>query len=113
MPIAYRDIRDTLRWSVANFGKEAARRYEALIRQALHDIAADPERPGSSARPDLAPSLRTYHISFSRDRARTSTASVKHARHIVVYRRRGTLLQILRILHDARDLEPLIPPDVS
>ena len=52
-------------------------------------------------------------MSLSRERARTSTESVKHARHIVLYRRRDTTVQILRILHDSRDVARLIPPDLS
>jgi toxin ParE1/3/4 len=46
-PAAQRDIQRALKWSEENFGKQAALRYRALLKQALRDIEADPERPGS------------------------------------------------------------------
>jgi hypothetical protein len=40
-----------------------------LLKQALMDIGADPERPGSKERPDiLVRGARTYHLEFSRNR---------------------------------------------
>lgn len=41
---AQRDIKAILNWSRKEFGEAAAVRYNALIKQALRDIAADPER---------------------------------------------------------------------
>ena len=69
-PAALQDVRDALRWSEQKFGETAAARYRALIKQAVRDIGTDPERPGSSQRPELmAEGARTYHISLSRTRA--------------------------------------------
>lgn len=42
-----------MEWTVQEFGVRAARRYDALIKQPLKDIAADPERPGSKKRPEI------------------------------------------------------------
>jgi len=50
---ARRDIAAILKRSLREFGMEASLRYRALIRQALLDIEADHERPGSIARPEL------------------------------------------------------------
>jgi plasmid stabilization system protein ParE len=47
---AQRDIKAILNWSRKEFGEAAAERYQALIKQALNDIGADPERPGSMER---------------------------------------------------------------
>jgi plasmid stabilization system protein ParE len=47
------DIVEILAWSESQFGGVARRRYERLIVTALIDIAADPVRPGSLARPEL------------------------------------------------------------
>ena len=41
------DIRDVLIWSRDKFGERAAARYRDLLKQAIRDIAADPERSGS------------------------------------------------------------------
>lgn len=47
---AQRDVKTILNWSRKKFGEAAAARYKALIKQALRDIGADPERPGSTER---------------------------------------------------------------
>jgi toxin ParE1/3/4 len=98
--------------SQERFGERAAARYRDLLKQALRDIAADPERPGSKERPDLARGVRTYHLFFSRDRARGDLGVVKKPRHFLVYRRRGeAVIDVVRVLHDARDLERHLPEE--
>ena len=110
-PSARRDIREALQWSEDRFGTRAAARYRALLKQALRDIASDPERPGSTERPELSSGARTYHLRFSRERARAGGV-VKNPRHFLLYRRRdeGTI-EVARILHDARDLERHLPEE--
>ncbi len=86
-------------------------RYEALILQAMRDIAVDPERPGTAARPDLmVEGVRTYHLSFSRMRA--SEPRVRTPRHLLIYRRdpTGTIV-VARVLHDSRDLARHLPAE--
>lgn len=97
-------------WSQERFGERAAARYRDLLKRALHDIAADAERPGSRERPELGRGIRTYHLFFSRDRARVPQGAVKRPRHFLIYRRRGKdVLDVVRILHDARELERHLP----
>lgn len=108
-PSAWNDIREALLWSRERFGENAAERYRALIQQALRDIAADPDRPGSANRADLARGIRTYHLFFSRDRARGPAGAVKKPRHFLIYRRRENRIDILRVLHEARDLDRHLP----
>lgn len=111
-PAARSDIREALMCSQERFGERAAARYRDLLKQALRDIAADPERPGSKERPDLARGVRTYHLFFSRDRARGDLGVVKKPRHFLVYRRRGeAVIDVVRVLHDARDLERHLPEE--
>jgi toxin ParE1/3/4 len=99
-----------LKWSEEQFGKQAAVRYRVLIKQALLDIEADPERPGSVERPEIMiAGARTYHLNFSRHRV-AGPGSVKVPRHFLVYRRTRTgVIEVARILHDARDLERQLP----
>jgi toxin ParE1/3/4 len=108
---ARRDIVAIVKRSLQEFGKAACLRYTALIRQALLDIAADPQRPGSSGRPEvMADGARTYHISHSR--ARVSGSRVKEPRHFLLYRcREDGLIEVARILHDSRDLERHLPEE--
>jgi toxin ParE1/3/4 len=109
-PSARTDIREVLLWSQERFGQRAAMRYRDLLKQALRDIAADPNRPGSRERPELARGVRTYHLFFSRDRARSGLGVVQRPRHFVVYRHRGEdTIDIIRVLHDAREVERHLP----
>jgi len=110
-PSARSDIREVLIWSQERFGEQAAERYRGLLKEALRDIAADPQRPGSRERPDLARCVRTYHLYFSRERAGGDLGIVKKPRHFLVYRQRGDVIEVMRVLHDARDLERHLPEE--
>jgi toxin ParE1/3/4 len=100
---ARRDIAAIMHWSLHEFGEDAALRYETLIFQAFRDIAENPERPGAQQRPELAQGVLAYHLRHSRERTRTRT--VRTPRHFVIYRRQDSIIEILRLLHDARELE--------
>mgnify|MGYP001182389650 CR=1 FL=1 len=67
---AVRDIEDVLGYTLAQFGEQKHEQYKWLIRQALLDIAADPNRPPARRRPELHPDARTFHISRRGMRAR-------------------------------------------
>jgi toxin ParE1/3/4 len=110
---ARRDIKAILKRSFREFGEAAARRYEALILQALRDLADDPERPGSQERPEImVKGARTYHLTYSRGRVKGRT--VGNPRHLLLYRRAGEqVLEIARILHDAQDLQRHLPESSS
>lgn len=108
---ASQDVRKILKWTEEKFGKRAQERYTELLLQALRDIEADPERPGSKEWPDiLAIGTRTYHLSFSRSRA--NGQAVKEPRHFILYRlRKDGGIEVGRILHDGRDLQRHLPED--
>ncbi|MDP3747810.1 MAG: type II toxin-antitoxin system RelE/ParE family toxin [Phenylobacterium sp.] len=100
------DIVEILAWSETQFGGAARRRYERLIVAALIDIATDPIRPGSIARPELGPDVRSWHLRSSRERARDSDGVVQRPRHFLIYRRvDAALIAIGRVLHDSMELE--------
>lgn len=107
---AKRDIAAILDWSLQEFGEDAAARYDALIRQALLDIRPNPERPGAQYRKELAEGVLVYHLRHSRERARTRLGTVRNPRHFVIYRLRGQAVEILRLLHDAREIQRHLPP---
>jgi toxin ParE1/3/4 len=109
-PAVRSDIRAALMWSQERFGQRAALRYRELLKQALRDLASDAERPGSKERPDLARGVRTYHLYFSRDRAGGVVGVAGRPRHFLIYRQRGgDGIEVLRLLHDVRDLERHLP----
>jgi len=108
---ARRDIAAILKRSIREFGPAASLRYRALIRQALVDIEADPERIGSKERPEIMiEGARTYHLQLSRSRVNGPT--VKEPRHFLLYRRRSDgVLEIARVLDEARDFQRHLPED--
>ena len=103
-PAAQHDIENALAWSRERFGARAAIRYRSLIKQAIRDVATDPERAGSRKRPELGPRIWSYHLQFT-------NSAVKRPRHFLIYRRDKTRLELIRLLHDSRDLEQHLPPD--
>ena len=105
-PEGRRDLRLALKRSQKKFGEDAAFRYRRLIGQAVRDIEGDPFRPGSSDEKGARAGMRSYHVSFSRQRARTARGIVQNPRHLIVYQIRDecTIL-VLRILHDQQDLQ--------
>jgi toxin ParE1/3/4 len=107
---AQTDIVDILTWTHTGFGEAARRRYEALLVTAFRDIAENPERLGSQARPELGEGVRSWHLRSSRDHARTDEGAVRRPRHFIIYRTDGTTtITIGRILHDAMELERHLP----
>src|SRR5690349_19673458 len=105
-PAALLDIEAILAWTHKEFGEKARLRYEALLIRAMIDIASDPDRPGSSRRPELGASAyaRTYHLYFSRKNVTRGIGRVKRPRHFILYRTQsdGTV-EIGRVLHDSLD----------
>lgn len=106
------DIISVLAWTESHFGDVARRRYEMLLVTALRDVAADPERLGSAARPELGPGVRSYHLFHSRERSRTDDGVVHRPRHFLLYRvTNPDVIGIGRVLHDAMEIERHLPPD--
>jgi toxin ParE1/3/4 len=111
-PGAQRDVIGILAWSEERFGASARARYEQLIETAIRDVAIDPERPGSRARPELGPGIGAYHLSFSRQRARGPGGIIRTPRHLLIYRLLSdTELEIVRVLHDAMELGQHLPDE--
>lgn len=108
------DIRDLLAYSQSRFGTLARERYERLLISGLRDLATDPMRAGSLARPELGKKVRSYHLRHSRDRARHEHGIVVRPRHLILYRlATADLIDIGRVLHDAMEMERHLPADYS
>ncbi len=78
-----------------------------LISRAIKEIGSAPLRPGSNPEDEISPGVRTYHIRLSRDRARSTLGIVRNPRHVLVYRVHEELVELLRVVHDAQDLDEL------
>ena len=98
------DVINLLAWTHEQFGEAARLRYQRLIVAALRDVATQPDRPGSIARPELGAGVRSWHLRLSRDRAATGAEAVRRPRHFLIYRLEPALLVVGRVLHDAMEL---------
>ena len=99
-PAARADIAAALRHSRATFGPAARARYARLVSLALSHLVDDPARVGVRMIDD---DLRSYHLkSTARYLARAERVS--KPRHLIVFRRDGDTLLVVRVLDDRMDL---------
>lgn len=76
------------------------------------DLAADPRRHGTIERIDLGPGIWSYHLRYSRDRARRETGIVHRPRHLILFRQlQPTTVGVGRILHEVMDQPRHLPDD--
>ncbi|UUO06689.1 type II toxin-antitoxin system RelE/ParE family toxin [Blastopirellula sp. J2-11] len=110
--IAEQDIEAILRWTQEQFGEQGRLRYEALLIEAILDIADDPERTGVRLRPELWPGAFSYHLYFSRNHIASTIERIRRPRHFLLCRYAETGdLEIARVLHDSMDLDRHLPWD--
>ena len=99
---AEKDFRRILKHTADTFGARQAAIYKATLIDAVAALESGPDVPGSAARDEILPRLRSLHV------ARQG----RRGRHFVMYRATsGQVIEVLRILHDAMDLARHIPPD--
>lgn len=98
------DFEEILRWTVDQFGEAQARIYAGTISAALNDLAAGPTIVGARERDDILKGIFTLHV------ARKG----RKGRHFVMFRvgcaPDREVIEVLRILHDAMDLQRHLPP---
>jgi len=99
-PAARADIRFILRSSQRRFGVRAQRDYSALIDRALALLCENPRRPGV-APTDMVEGAFLFHLRHARQRGRAP----KPPRHIIVFDYDDAALTVLRVLHDAMNIE--------
>ena len=98
------DYREILRWTLAHFGQRQARVYADTLAAALKDLSAGPTILGARVRSDIGPGILTLHV------ARNG----RKGRHFVLFRavdvEGQTSIDVLRLLHDAMNLQRHLPP---
>lgn len=62
---AERDIRNILRETLQMFGPLQVRAYAGIIEHGIALVADEPSRPGSVAREELAPGVRSLHLDIA------------------------------------------------
>jgi toxin ParE1/3/4 len=111
-PKARSDIASILAWTNENFGPQILKRYAKLIATAIEEVAADPELPGSSHRPEIVERCRTYHLFFSRKSAGRAGRRIRRPRHFLLYRvTESNVVEIGRVLHDSMELHAHLPDE--
>ena len=99
--VAEVDFANILKWTTENFGARQAAIYRDTLVQAIGELAKGPDVPGSRARNEIMPGLRTLHV------ARRG----RRGRHFLLYRAvEGRFIDIGRILHVLLDLKRHVPP---
>ncbi len=107
---ALADVDAILEWSEFRFGGDGRDGYEALISAAFNGIIEDPKLPGSHEREDLGRSVQIVHLRTCRDEVKPGARRIAKPRHLVIYRCEGTVVQVVRLLHDAMDISSQIIP---
>ena len=97
------DLEGILRWTVARFGEAQARIYAEAVAAALNDLLGGPTVAGATKRNDILKGLFTLHV------ARKG----RKGRHFVMFRvvraPNHDVIEVLRLLHDAMDLQRHLP----
>ncbi|MBI2800677.1 MAG: type II toxin-antitoxin system RelE/ParE family toxin [Gammaproteobacteria bacterium] len=97
------DFEEILRWTVAQFGEARARVYAGTVSAALNELVAGPTVAGAKKRDDILNGLFTLHV------ARKG----RKGRHFVMFRVGRApdheVMEVLRLLHDAMDLQRHLP----
>lgn len=83
------DLLGIFLYTVKTWGEDQVPVYLDLVEAALQEIAEIPLRNGSKPREDLAPGCRVFRA----------------GKHYVVYRIKGDIVEIARILHESMDFE--------
>jgi toxin ParE1/3/4 len=100
---AERDFSDIVAWTAGKFGADQARRYAGTLVEALEALTEGPSLPGIRKRDEIRQGLMSLHIA----------RGDRKGRHFLIFRANGdtddSTIEVLRILHDAMDIEGNLP----
>jgi toxin ParE1/3/4 len=93
------DLANILSTSAERWGIEGQARYAAVLAAAMRQVAAEPDGPLTTKRPDLRSGIRSFHVRHTRRSA--EAARVRRPVHVVYYRvaQKG-VIEIVRVLHE-------------
>jgi toxin ParE1/3/4 len=94
------DFANILQWTKDNFGARQAGIYRDTLVQAIRELADGPGLPGSRARDELMPGVRTLHVA----------PHGRRGSHFLLYRvTREHFIEAGRILHERMDIRRHLP----
>lgn len=98
------DFEGILRWTADQFGEAQARTCADSVSAAVNDLTAGPTVTGAKRRDDILKGIFTLHVAHKG----------RKGRHLVMFRvgygADHDVIEILRLLHDAMDLQRHLPP---
>jgi len=98
------DFGQILRWTVDQFGEVQARLFAETMSAALNDLSGGPTIVGARRRDDILKGIFTLHVARKGSKGR----------HLVMFRvgraADREVIEVLRLLHDAMDLQRHLPP---
>lgn len=98
---ADQDFVEILQWTAATLGLRQARVYAETLSLAIEALVDGPDVPGTKKRDEIAPGIRTLHVS----------RQGRKGRHFVVFRAvDDRIIDVLRLLHDSMDLSRHLQP---
>jgi toxin ParE1/3/4 len=101
---AEQDFQSILTWTAEQFGAAQARGYGEILTAAILALEDGPNILGTRPRDEIAPGLRVLH----------AARHGRRARHMLLYRAGpDAVIDIVRILHDAMDIERHIPGKIE
>lgn len=92
---AQKDIEDILTYTLETWGILQFQKYQILIENTLKAISEDPALAKSRSREELFPLCRSYAF----------------GKHIIFYRLKNEIVEIVRILHERMDIDSQIPEE--
>jgi toxin ParE1/3/4 len=102
---AEKDLRQILAWTAANFGEVQARTYAETLSATLEALVEGPNILGAKRRPEIGRGILSIHV------ARHG----RKGRHFVMCRvgkyQNQDVIDVLRVLHDAMDLQRHLSPE--
>lgn len=105
-PLALNDERLILQQSRQLFGTAAARAYAQLLKRAYRLLLENPSRPSARKREELVGSPSFFHLRHARKRG----SSPRQPSHFIVFAHDDARVTILRVLHDAMDIDAQLAP---
>jgi toxin ParE1/3/4 len=99
--VADSDVEAILNYTNREFGPHQRDRYAILIDKAAEMVAENPARPGSRARDDLAPGVRSFHLDLAARRRGAAAHILYYLLGKIENGRDGVI--IARILHEAME----------
>ena len=99
---AQQDFDDIIDWTAEHLGERQAGDYAEVLIAAIRELGAGPRPPGGRARDELGDGIWSLHV------ARRG----RRGRHLLMFRvspAASNVIEVLRILHDAMDLQRHLP----